>query len=215
MEPDSIQIISDTITYYDTIQVHLIENVALSDSSKSFIGTLAKGSSNNISDYTIPGISILIAIGALILSGMAYYNSSKHNLISVMPILIFRETTSHRTGKITLYIANKGMGPLTFSRFEMRYEGITYYKMFDVFKVIRDKFDYKMDDFSKKRSYVNPLKDHSLKAADTKNLINYQLKGKTELQSKTFYSEFKKIIFIYSYHDLYKKTESSNYQFTN
>ena len=216
MEPDSINILADTITHFDTIQVHLIENLAISESSKSFIESIIKNETNKVTNYILPGISVLIALGALFLSFIAFKRSKTHNVISVKPLLIFRETTSHRIGKIRLYIANKGIGPLTFIDFYMVYEGNNYNKMWDIFEIVMKKFNYTNDDFVLNyRTFTNPLIDYSLKIDEEKILLKYHLKDKNQTISKEFFKEFKKIEFVYKYSDLYENIISDSTHFNN
>ena len=216
MEPDTVKTIIDTITCFDTIHVHLVDNFAISESSKEFVESIVKNETNNMVNYILPGISILVAFGALIISYFAFKRSKIHNVISVKPLLIFRENTSHRNGKIRLYIANKGIGPLTFNDFDMRYNGKTYHKMWNIFEIIMKKFNYTNDDFNLSyRVFTNPLTGYSLKVDEEKNLIKYHLKDKTQEQSKLFYEELKKIEFEYRFSDLYGNVESDSYQFNN
>lgn len=215
MYTDTINILTDTLSVLDTLQVHFVENFILPDSSEAIISKIAN-SQNSTSNLALSVITTIISIFALIVSGLAFLNSRKHNIISVKPILIFRENVGSNSSSIKLFIQNKGVGPLTFNLFNIIYEDNIYYKMYDVFKIVKKKFGYSKDDFQEKfQLYTYPLANYSLKVGDEKNLLTYKLINKSPKESREFYSEIKKIKYHFEYTDLYGNTIEDDYQFIN
>jgi hypothetical protein len=197
----------------DTLKVNVVDGIKL---SKESIEALSNNPTDIISVYAIPLLSIIVASIALYFSKKAYENSKKHNVISLKPLLIFRETTMQRKSKIRLYMANKGIGPLTFTEFEMQYENQTFNRMYDLFEVIIKKFGYTRKDFDKNfRTFTNPVVDYSLKIDEEKSLIKYHLKNKTLKEAREFYNEFLNVRFVFTYVDLYDNEKSDSYQFKN
>jgi len=204
----------DTITVYDTIKKQVVEEIIFSEDVNKLVEKALE--SDSLSSYIIPGIGVVIALWALIVSYKALKINRTHNHLSVEPLLIFRPSTSHRKGKIRLILYNKGIGPLTFTKFNMIYENKKYDRISNVFKTIREKFKYTDDDFElDERLFSLPLKQFSLTSNEKKILIRYKLKKKDEKTSRLFYDEFKKIKFEYTFMNLYKMQTSDSFEFGN
>jgi hypothetical protein len=213
MDNEGITIIQDTITVYDTIKSQIVEEVLFSEEVNHLVEKSLE--SDSISKYIIPGLGVIIAFWALIVSYRALRINQTHNHLSVEPLLIFRPSTSHRKGKISLIIYNKGIGPLTFKSFNIVYDGQNYTRISRVYKIIREKFNYTDDDFVlDERLFTLPLKGYSLTSNEKKILIRYKLKDKNEKTSRLFYEEFKKIKFEYTFENLYKTVTSDSFEFS-
>lgn len=198
MSYQSAQFVKDSLVLVDTIKHQIIE-------SATFNEVVQKGDKIDLQwiPIIIAILGALTSIYAVIISRQSLKSSKDHNTISVEPLLVFRPSTSHKSGKLSVSIFNKGIGPLIFTNFEMIYEGKSYKHCSDVFKTICAKFGYTDDNFDNKyRLFSLQLIDYPLTINEKKTLIKYQLL-KSEKENRAFYKEIKEIEFKYSYKDLY------------
>lgn len=192
----------------------LVKQDTVGTSIYNIYNVIPSAPSNEI-DYVAIAIGF-IALTTLIAS-ISYYRSIKsHNKLSVKPLLIFRASVNASQGRAKYYIANKGIGPLRFTHFEMIYNDETYNRMWPLFDKISKDFGFTKRHFvEKSRSYILQLKNYALTPNDEKNLVKYRLdvdKVNSE-QVKKFYSEFKKIRFVFKYEDLYSQEETGEFNF--
>lgn len=205
MTIDSIINIKDSIIVIDTVKTQFVENVVLPESINNF------SHGNYLTEYVIPITTIIFAFLTVRISYKALKLNQKQNSLAVIPLLIFRPSTSHSRGKVSLRIFNKGIGPLTFLNFEMIYNGKTFKHCSDVFKELKQKFKYTDNDFDNdERLFSLKLDGYILETNERKTLMKYRL-VKSEKESRKFYNELKTIKFNYTYADLYNNEKSGSF----
>lgn len=222
--------LNDSLIVYDTLKVKLTANKELSELVDTIEQT-ANQDTNGMDLFIKYGIPLL----TLIIIGLALYVSwrvlkitrehnensikttRKHNELSLKPYLIFRASTNHREGQIKLYIANKGLGPCFFDKFDIIYDGVPYDRMYKVFVKINKKLGYSDKNYNMDyRLFVAPLNGYGLTANEKKTLIKYQLsgfEGSIKKKSLELYDEYKKISFKYSYKDLYENVTPDDFNY--
>jgi len=159
--------------------------------------------------------TFLVAIFAVFLSWVSIRESKKANILSIKPLLLFRQQTSSKTGKVKFYIANKGLGPLTFEKFEFVYNGGIEKKVMPVFRRIRLQCNLEDSDFvENSRVYTYPLEGYSMHVQEEKTLLRFQLNNKSKEDFRAIKEELKKLDIHYSYIDLFNNKVEGTFKLT-
>ena len=198
----------------DTIKAILVDKMALPVTSE--ISVILK---NNETKELFVGMdithwSLIIAIAAFLISFAVFWITKKHNQLSVKPLFLFRINTDRHTGKIKIFIMNKGLGPCIINDFVYYYNDKKLETMYELFKEINTKFKPKLKrDFFTIHTTVYPLKNYALTPDENKNLLHIEHKEPNESIYNAYLEEVKKVLFKYKITDYYNHVSVDDFNF--